>query len=61
MALLDLLARWKFAGPFYIAGGPSVGYSMRAAYEQAASTWQLWCAQGEVPDFKSNSRLQLGP
>lgn len=34
--------------------------ALRAAYEAAPSTWQTWAKQGEVSDFKSNSRLQLG-
>lgn len=33
---------------------------LRAAYDLQPSTWQLWCQQGEVSDFKANSRLQLG-
>lgn len=32
--MLDVMARWRFAGPFYLAAGPSVGYAARAAYEQ---------------------------
>lgn len=34
--------------------------SLRAAYEAAPSTWQLWAKKGEVSDFKANSRLQVG-
>lgn len=34
--------------------------ALRAAYEAAPSTWQLWAKKGEVSDFKSNSRLQVG-
>lgn len=33
---------------------------LRAAYEGTPSTWQMWCAQGEVSDFKANSRLSMG-
>lgn len=34
--------------------------ALRAAYETAPLTWQLWCSTGEVSDFKSNSLIQLG-
>lgn len=34
--------------------------ALRKAYEAAPSTWQTWCGVGEVSDFKSNSRIQLG-
>lgn len=32
--MVDLLAKWRFGGPFYLAVGPSVGYAARASYEQ---------------------------
>lgn len=31
---LDVLGRWTFASPLYLALGPSVGFATRAAYEQ---------------------------
>ncbi|MBC8144780.1 MAG: OmpA family protein [bacterium] len=31
---LDVLARWSFASPLYLAIGPTVGLATRAAYEQ---------------------------
>lgn len=34
--------------------------ALRVAYDAAPSTWQTWAARGEVSDFKSNSRIQLG-
>lgn len=33
---------------------------LRAAYDAAPSTWQIWCQQGEVSDFKSSPRIMLG-
>ncbi|MEO5928393.1 MAG: OmpA family protein [Candidatus Kapaibacterium sp.] len=32
--MLDALARWKVAGPLYLAAGPSVGLATRASYQQ---------------------------
>lgn len=32
--MIDLLLRYRFASPFYIAIGPSAGFAARAAYEQ---------------------------
>lgn len=32
--MADILVKWNFASPFYLAVGPSVGYNARAAYEQ---------------------------
>jgi hypothetical protein len=34
--------------------------ALRASYDAAPSTWQLWAKKGEVSDFKSNSRIQVG-
>lgn len=34
--------------------------ALRASYDTAPSTWQMWAKKGEVSDFKSNTRLQLG-
>lgn len=33
---------------------------LRAAYEAAPSTWQIWCEQGEVSDFKASPQIVLG-
>jgi len=33
---------------------------LRTAYENFPSTYQLWCAIGDVPDFKASPRIQLG-
>lgn len=32
---------------------------MQRAYEEAPSTWQIWCAVGEASDFKPSERPQL--
>lgn len=32
--MIDLLARWRFTDPLYVAVGPSAGFAARAAYEQ---------------------------
>lgn len=36
------------------------GKMLRAAYESFPDTFQLWCAVGEVSDFKAHPRIQLG-
>lgn len=36
------------------------GKMLRAAYGAYPSTYQIWCAVGEVSDFKANPRLQMG-
>jgi len=38
----------------------SLGKQLRTAYGNAPETWSGWCDTGSVPDFKSNSRIQLG-
>lgn len=32
---------------------------MQRAYEEAPSTWQVWCSVGEAADFKPSERTQL--
>lgn len=34
--------------------------ALRKAYDTAPQTWSMWCGTSSVPDFKSNSRIQLG-
>jgi ATP-dependent protease ClpP protease subunit/phage major head subunit gpT-like protein len=36
------------------------GKQLRKAYEAHPNTYQLWCAVGQVSDFKANPRIQLG-
>jgi ATP-dependent protease ClpP protease subunit len=36
------------------------GRALRAAYGNYPDTWRLWCAAGEVSDFKAHPRIQLG-
>lgn len=38
----------------------SLGKELRNAYGAFAETWSSWCDIGSVPDFKSNSRIQMG-
>jgi len=38
----------------------SLGKELRNAYGNMPETWSGWCDTGSVPDFKSNSRIQLG-
>ena len=38
----------------------SLGKVLRNAYGEFQDTWQQWCDVGSVPDFKQNSRIQLG-
>lgn len=38
----------------------SLGKELRNAYGEFAETWSQWCDVGSVPDFKQNSRIQLG-
>lgn len=38
----------------------SLGKVLRNAYGEFTDTWSQWCDIGTVPDFKQNSRIQLG-
>lgn len=38
----------------------SLGKVLRNAYGEFADSWREWCDVGSVPDFKQNSRIQLG-
>jgi len=38
----------------------TLGKAMRAAYGNFPDTWQMWADRSSVPDFKVNSRIQLG-
>ena len=33
--------------------------SMRRGFQEAATTWQIWCGVGSAPDFKNINRVQL--
>lgn len=37
----------------------TVGKTLRTAYEELASTWEIWARRATAPDFKTISRTQL--
>lgn len=47
-------------GDFPLLLSSTAGKALRAAYEGAPSTFQLWCGIGEVSDFKAHPRIQMG-
>lgn len=58
--LADRVFALHGTGDFPLILANSANKVLRAAYDAAPSTWQLWCHQGEVNDFKAGTRLQLG-